>query len=192
MNDMDEVRGRWDYSTLPANVKLGPDCFIERKESFLHYRSAQPVGLALGARVLVYTWTAFSVDPSGTIQVGDDSILVGAIFMCNQSIEIGRRVVISYHVTIADSDFHPRDPALRRQDAIASAPHGDPSRRPVVESRPVVIGDDVEIGIGAYILKGVRIGNGARILPGAIVTRDVPAGAAAAGNPARLRRDAAQ
>jgi maltose O-acetyltransferase len=57
--------------------------------------------------------------------------------------------------------------------------------RPPLVTRPVVIEDDVWIGIGAIILKGVRIGNGARIGPGAVVTRSVPAETTVMGNPAR-------
>jgi acetyltransferase-like isoleucine patch superfamily enzyme len=52
-------------------------------------------------------------------------------------------------------------------------------------TRPVVIGDDVWIGIGAIILKDVQIGDGARIGPGAVVTSDVPDGTSVWGNPAR-------
>ena len=50
----------------------------------------------------------------------------------------------------------------------------------------MIVEDDAWIGIGAIILKGVRIGRGARIGPGAVVTADVPAGAAVAGHPARV------
>jgi acetyltransferase-like isoleucine patch superfamily enzyme len=50
----------------------------------------------------------------------------------------------------------------------------------------VIIEDDVWIGIGAIILKGTRIGRGARVGAGAVVTRDVPAGATVAGNPAQM------
>lgn len=50
-----------------------------------------------------------------------------------------------------------------------------------------VIGDDVEIGAGAIILGGIRIGSGARIGAGAVVTKDVPSGYTAVGNPAQLR-----
>lgn len=184
--DKRDFDGTWDYGSLPSNVKLGERCFIERRDSFRKFEAAQPAGLVLGDDVAVYTWTEFSIGPSGSVVVGADSVLVGAIIMCADRIEIGRRVIVSYHVTIADSDFHPVDPAARRLDAIANAPGGDRSRRPAVESRPVVIEDDVWIGIGAYVLKGVRIGRGARIEPGAVVTRDVPAGAVIAGNPARL------
>lgn len=184
--DIGEITGHWDYAALPANVQLGPGCFLERKDSFRRYRSTRPVGLSLGARVTVYTWTEFNVEPTGSLSVGDDSVLVGAVFMCAERISIGERVLISYHVTIADSDFHPLGVEARRRDAIANAPGGDRRQRPTVESRPVIIEDDVRIGIGAIVLKGVRIGQGARIAAGAVVTRDVPPGAFVAGNPARI------
>ncbi len=122
------------------------------------------------------------------LDIGDDAILVGAVFMCAEHISIGRRVVISYNVTIADSDFHPLNFEMRKQDAIANAPYGDRSLRPPIVCKPVRIGDDVWIGIGAMILKGVQVGNGARIGPGAVVTGNVPEGATLIGNPARAVR----
>jgi acetyltransferase-like isoleucine patch superfamily enzyme len=181
-----EITGDWDYTTLPASVTLGPGCFLERKASFARYRSARPVGLSLGANVTVYTWTEFSIEPTGSLEVGDDCTLVGAIFMCAGHIRLGNRVTVSYQVTIADSDFHPLDPHARRRDAIANAPGGDRSQRPPLMSRPVHIDDDAWIGIGAMILKGVHIGRGARVEAGAVVTHDVPEGATVAGNPARI------
>jgi acetyltransferase-like isoleucine patch superfamily enzyme len=184
--DISEITGQWDTSTLPKNVRVGAGCFFERKASFQRYRSERSIGLSFGANVKVYTWTEFNIEPDGVVTIGDDSVLVGAVFMCAELITIGKRVVISYHVTIADSDFHPLDPAARRLDAIANAPGGDLSKRPPVVSRPVMIEDDVWIGIGAIILKGVRIGRGAKISAGSVVTRDVPAGANVAGNPARI------
>lgn len=177
--------GDWDYSALPANVRIGPDCFLERQGSFELYRSELDTGLVLGAGVSVYTWTAFNVEPTGRVDVGDESVLVGGVFMCAAHIVLGRRVVVSYQVTITDSDFHPRDPDARRIDARANAPFGDRSLRPRVESRPVVIGDDVHIGVGAIILKGVTIGAGARIGAGSVVASDVAAGDVITGNPGR-------
>lgn len=184
--DFSEIDGTWDYGSLPGNVVLGVDCFLERKASFLRYRSERPVGLKLGDRVVAYTWAEFNVEPTGTLRIGDDCVLVGPVFMCAEQILIGDRVVLSYHVTIADSDFHPVDPAQRRKDAIANAPGGNRAERPTLETRPVVVDDDAWIGIGAIILKGVRIGRGARVAAGSVVTRDVPAGARVAGNPARI------
>lgn len=183
---IDELTGGWEISDLPANVKVGRDCFIERKSSFDRYRSTLESGLVLGDRVRVYTWTAFNVEPTGQLVVRDDCILVGAVFMCARQITIGRRVIISYNATIADSDFHPVEPDVRRRDAVANSPFGDKSSRPPLLTQPVEIADDVWVGIGAIILKGVKIGKGARIGPGAVVTRDVPEGALAFGNPARV------
>lgn len=183
---MADIIGTWDYSSLPGNVQIGEGCFIERRDSFKRFRSTREPGLVLGRGVKVYTWSEFNIEPEGQVTVGDDTVLVGAVFMCAQSIRVGRRAVLSYQVTIADSDFHPRDPELRRRDAEANAPQGDRSRRPPVLARPVVIGDEVQIGIGAIILKGVTIGDGARIGAGCVVTSDVPAGAEVMGNPGRL------
>jgi acetyltransferase-like isoleucine patch superfamily enzyme len=183
--DIGEITGQWTYQDLPANIRIGVNCFFERRESFDRFRSQQNPGLVFGDRVCVYTWTTFNIEPAGTLQIGDDCVLVGAVFMCAERITLGRRVVISYNVTIADSDFHPTDPELRRQDAIANSPQGDRSQRPRILASPVVLGDDAWIGIGAIILKGVHIGAGARVGPGAVVTSDVPAGCSVFGNPAR-------
>jgi len=182
------LTGEWDYSTLPDNVQIGADCFLEREASFELYRSTRAVGIVFGDRVTVYTWTTFNIEPEGRLDVGDDCVLVGAVFMCADRISMGRRCVVSYGVTIADSDFHPHDPELRRADARANAPEGDKSARPVIETAPVRIGEDVHIGIGAIVLKGVTIGDGARIGAGAVVTTDVPAGAVVEGNPGVVTR----
>ena len=48
-----------------------------------------------------------------------------------------------------------------------------------------VVGDDVSIGASATVLPAVKIGRGAFIAAGAVVTRDVPPGKLARGNPAQ-------
>lgn len=181
----DDIVGSWDYTTLPENIRIGQGCWFERRSSFARFKSAQDPGLIIGDRVQIYTWTTFNIETTGSLEIADDTILVGPVFMCAGRIRVGRRVIISYNVTIADSDFHPLDAEERRLDAVANAPFGDRSRRPSIISQPVVIGDDVWVGIGAIILKGVTIGHGAHIGAGAVVSRDVPAGERVEGNPAR-------
>ncbi len=87
-------------------------------------------------------------------------------------VTIGDMTQIGPGVQILTAD-HPRDPAQRRQ---------------MLEfGRPIAIGANVWIGGGAMILPGVTIGDDAIIGAGSVVTRDVPAGGVAVGNPARVR-----
>lgn len=53
-------------------------------------------------------------------------------------------------------------------------------------ANPVVLEDNVLIGANAVVLEGVHIGEGAVVGAGAIVTKDVPAGAVVVGNPAHI------
>ncbi|HYH42134.1 MAG TPA: DapH/DapD/GlmU-related protein, partial [Burkholderiales bacterium] len=55
--------------------------------------------------------------------------------------------------------------------------------------KPIEIGSDVWVGGGALILAGVRIGSRAVIGAGSVVTRDIPEGVFAAGNPCRVIKD---
>lgn len=54
------------------------------------------------------------------------------------------------------------------------------------EDGPPHIGNSVNIGSGAQILGPVTVGDNAQIGAGAVVLRDVPSGATAVGNPARI------
>lgn len=55
-------------------------------------------------------------------------------------------------------------------------------------SRAITVEDDVFLGARTIVLPGVRIGRGAAVGAGSVVTRDLPAGAVAAGVPARVLR----
>lgn len=58
-------------------------------------------------------------------------------------------------------------------------------RRHGASDRPI-LGDDVELGMGAIVLGPVRIGDGVRVGAGAVVIHDVPDGATVVGVPARI------
>lgn len=56
-------------------------------------------------------------------------------------------------------------------------------------SKPVHIGKNVWIGANAVILPGVNVGDGSIIGAGSVVTKDIPDGVIAAGNPCRVIRN---
>ena len=69
---------------------------------------------------------------------------------------------------------HPLDAATARKQEFA---------------KPIEIGSDVWVGGGAIICPGVRIGSRSVIGAGSVVTRDMPEGVFAAGNPCRVIRE---
>ena len=62
----------------------------------------------------------------------------------------------------------------------------EPEKRKMTYPAPIVLGKNVWVGSNATILQGVTIGDNAVIGAGAVVTRDVPANAVAAGVPAKV------
>jgi acetyltransferase-like isoleucine patch superfamily enzyme len=170
---------------LPGNIRIGVYTRITGGKAFKSFRGARPDALTIGTHCTL-DGVSFAVGDGGKMSIGDYCHFCGAVLLCEMSVTIGNFVSLGWNVTLADTDFHPIEPALRIQDAIACSNLGTGRPRPPILKRAVVIEDDVWIGPGATILKGVRIGAGAFIEPGSLVTRDVPAGVRVGGNPARI------
>ena len=114
----------------------------------------------------------FHCDYGYNIRIGRGVFMnFGCVILDVVEVEIGDMTQIGPGVQILTAD-HPRDPALRAQG--------------LEFGRPIRIGRNVWIGGGALIVPGVTIGDDALIGAGSIVTRNVPAGATVAGNPARV------
>jgi maltose O-acetyltransferase len=128
---------------------------------------------------------------------GGDSVWMQPPFFCDygSNIQLGERVFFNFNCVVLDvcpvrigtfsmfgpavqiyTPMHPLDAELRRRQEYG---------------KPVTIGSDVWVGGGAIILPGVQIGSRAVIGAGSVVTRDVPAGVFAAGNPCRVVRELA-
>ena len=125
---------------------------------------------------------------------GGDTVWMQPPFFCDYgtNIELGERVFFNFNCIVLDvcrvrigdytlfgpgvqilTPMHPLDAALRRRQEYG---------------KPVEIGADVWVGAGAFILPGVSIGSGSVIGAGSVVTRDIPPGVFAAGNPCRVIR----
>lgn len=125
---------------------------------------------------------------------GGDTVWMQPPFYCDYgtNIELGERVFFNFNCVVLDvcrvrigaysffgpavqilTPMHPMDAALRRQQEYG---------------KPVEIGSDVWVGAGALILPGVTVGSASVIGAGSVVTRDIPAGVFAAGNPCRVIR----
>ena len=106
------------------------------------------------------------------IHLGERSYInMGATLLDNAPIRIGADVMIGPNVQIYTA---------------AHALDADERIQGVETALPVTIEDRVWIGGGAILLPGITIGREAIVGAGAVVTRDVPAGARVVGNPARI------
>ena len=172
----------------PKNVRVGAGSILTGSQLFRRFFSERDPAVTIGACCHLED-VQLALGKRAEVRIGDHVYAAGLMILSEQTVEIGQRVIFSFHVVIADSDFHPLDPAQRMLDAIAISPlHAGAQRpqRPAISSAPVQIGDDVWIGPNVTILKGVTIGAGAFIEPGALVTRNVPPRARVLGNPAQI------
>lgn len=126
---------------------------------------------------------------------GGDSVWMQPPFYCDygSNILLGERVFFNFNCVILDvclvkiGDFTLFGPAV--QIYTASHPMDAQLRRHQEFGRPIEIGSSVWVGGGAIICPGVKIGSKSVIGAGSVVTRDIPEGVFAAGNPCRVVRE---
>ena len=117
----------------------------------------------------------FRCDYGLNISIGEGSFVnFDCVFLDLAPIRIGRHTLIGADALILDNDMH-----YPRSGARWGSTLGQPE-----QGQPISIGEGCFIGARATILKGVTIGSGSVVAAGAVVTRDVPPGCLAIGNPA--------
>jgi acetyltransferase-like isoleucine patch superfamily enzyme len=131
-------------------------------------------------------------------EIGND-VKIGAFVEIQKGAKIGSRCKISSHtficegVTLEDevfvghhvvftNDLYPR----------ATSAEGQLQTEADWECIPTLVKRGASIGSGVVLLCGITVGEEAVIGAGSVVTRDVPAGAVVAGNPARVIRTEAK
>ncbi len=114
----------------------------------------------------------FQTYRSGRIAIGAHTYInYGSSLTAHSDIKIGASCHLGHYTFVMDNNQHDFENHFK-----------------LPPSAPVVIEDHVWIGTRVIILPGVRIGARAVIGAGSVVTKDVPPGCVAAGNPARVIR----
>lgn len=119
-------------------------------------------------KVRLSVWSP--IGEEGHIRIGDYCLICPGVHLSAAlGITVGDNCMLARGAYITDSDWH------GIYDRISQ---GSPAR--------VTIGDNVWIGDRATVCKGVAIGRNSIVGAGAVVTKDIPPDAVAAGNPARI------
>ena len=126
---------------------------------------------------------------------GGDTVWMQPPFFCDYgaNIELGTKVFFNFNCVVLDvcrvriGDGSLFGPAVQIYTPVH--PMNADERRHAEFGKPVDIGSDVWVGGGAIILPGVTIGSRAVIGAGSVVTRSIPEGVFAAGNPCRVIRE---
>lgn len=119
--------------------------------------------------------TMYAMCPGARI-VLEKNVGASSVSLCAATeIIIGEGTMLGADCVITDTDFHLPEPGWTWNNSFKET------------SRPVRVGRGCFIGTRAIILKGVTLGDGVVVAAGAVVTRDVPAGHLAFGNPAQIR-----
>ena len=117
----------------------------------------------------------FHCDYGRYISIGAGTFVnYGCAMLDVAPIRIGAACQLATHVQLLTAT-HPVDPSARRLGW--------------EYAQPITIGDNVWLGGGAIVCPGVSIGDDTVVGAGAVVTRDLPAGVVAYGNPARVQRE---
>ena len=133
---------------------------------------------------------------SELLGTSNPEVFIGEGFRCDYgyNIHFHGMAVLNYNVVMLDtSPIHIGAGALIAPGVcLTCAGHAiDPVQRMagVNTSKPITLEDGVWIGANATICGGVTIGKGSIIGAGSVVTKDIPAGVVAVGNPCRVLRE---
>ncbi len=149
---------------IAPDVKLGQDVVLR---DFVNL-----YGCTIGDRTKVGAF----VEIQKGVTIGADCKISSHTFIC-EGVEIEDRVFVGHNVSFIN-DRYPR----------ATNPDGSMQTAADWKVVPTFVKKGASIGTSSTILCGVTIGEGAIVGAGSVVTKDVPAGAIVAGNPARVMK----
>jgi len=161
---------------FPGIDRCGSGCLISSSVTVFRPLNTYPeAGIFLGDGVLLLEQVRLLLGEADTrLEMGDRVVVnVGSYLSGEGGLSIADDVLIGPHVRLlsAGHGIHGGDPVIWKN--------------PITGAR-IVIGQGAWIGGGATVLPSVCVGPGAVVGAGSVVTKDVPAFAVVAGNPARI------
>ncbi|MDR7277762.1 acyltransferase [Catenuloplanes atrovinosus] len=160
----DDARARQLAYQRDLGGEIGAGCFVSE------HASVRNDELRLGDR----SYVAAGAYLTGRLRTGRDCS-INPYTVVRGNVTLGNAVRIGAHTSILAFNHTMDDPDV------------EVFRQPLT-SKGITVGDDVWIGSHVVILDGVQVGDRSVLAAGAIVTKDVPAGAVVGGNPARVLR----
>lgn len=126
---------------------------------------------SLGSHSVIESFSCIN-NAVGDVMIGDHT-RIGLHNTIIGPVTIGSHVNLAQNITVTALNHNFHDPQQRIDEQ-------------GIDTKPVVIADDVWIGAGAVVLPGVTIGTHAVVAAGAVVTNDVPDHCVVAGIPAKI------
>ena len=161
-------------------VQFGKKCFVS---GFPELRRCKNSEIVVGNEVVMHSKKKYNtlirlpisistVEPGARVELHDHCGLSGCKIVCANHVSVGEYTIIGPDVILYDCKEHEYSPEIGWLG------------RTQRTGKPIIIGKRCYIGMRSIILKGVTIGDDCVVAAGAVVTKDMPAGHIAIGNPA--------
>lgn len=162
-----EVKGKLIVNRLPlidirkgCCLSIGKNVTLNSRNKGYHANLHSPVKI-------------FADKPGAKIKLGDNTRIHGSCIHAKEFISIGKNCLIAANCQIFDCNGHD-----------VSFPYIVDRINTTGKSKPIIIEENVWIGINSIILPGVTIGAGSVISANSVVVKDIPPMVVAGGNPA--------
>jgi len=167
-----QVKGKFIVAGIPmidviksASLEIGKNVTFTSRNKGYHLNLHSPVKI-------------YADRDNAKIKIGNNTRIHGTCIHAYKSISIGDNCLIAANCQIMDGNGHD-----------ISFPDVANRIHTVGDAKEIIIGDNVWIGAGTFVLPGVTIGKGSVISANSVVVKDIPPMVLAGGNPARIIRD---
>lgn len=170
LGERNKFKAFWWGISIGKRVKFSGKCYqyrfpnsrisIGNNCTFLSRSFSNKIGINRPCMISTHTKEA-------KIEIGNNCGFSGTVIGAFDKIVLGNNVRCGANTTITDSDWHTDDPR--------SGP-----------TAPIIIENNVWLGVNSIVLKGVTIGENSVIGANSVVTKSIPANVIAAGNPCKV------